>query len=831
MNTYFKEPRLTISSFQDLLIRILIQIFYLVFIALTFILVTSNLNHLKFLGYLFGLFLIERIIHFRNADWALWEPSRFKVKRINLNWFLTPASREAILESYRKSLIFNKNFYLVLLQKLFYLKDIKIILQRLEINHQDFLTKIENELQVEVQNNPQDLVQKIEELVKIAFDLGLEYNEKFIEPRVLFVSLAFINDSYVQKVFDLFNINRDGIEALMILSRYSKSAISMRNLPLGVGGFAHKPLKIRHRVMNRVWTARPTKILDDYSNDLTDLARAQKVGLLIGHSNEYNQLINILSRSEGNNVVLVGERSSGKSTIVSHLAFEIIQDNVPPVLFDKRLISLSPTKLLSDAPSDILAKRVQEIINEILIAGNIILHLEDFELFFKSGANEINLADLFMPLFRANAIPIIAETYPLAFQNIIELHGEINDLFEKINVESISKNEAIIFLSYSSLLLEKSFKISITFSAIKKAVDIADRYLKPKLLPSSAEDLLKTACMEAKKQGLKTLDANFVVEVAEVQIKIPLAQATKIEAEKLLNLETLIHQKFIDQEIAVKAVSNALRTYRAGLARKGGPIASFLFVGPTGVGKTELSKILTEIQFGSEKFMIRFDMSEYQDKQSINRFIGTTQSGAYNSLTEAVLAQPYSLILLDEFEKAHPDILNLFLQVLDEGRLTDVSGRTVNFENTIIIATSNALSDFIKESLAQGLTMEQITDDLKKKLTSYFKPELLNRFSDVIVFKDLSKEDLQGIVKIQLNNLNKTLKTVHGIDLFYNDDVVNKLVEIGYSPIFGARPLRQAITENIQNPLANKILNKEIGRGNVLQLVLKNNAIEIQIVS
>ncbi|MGC8944521.1 MAG: AAA family ATPase, partial [Minisyncoccia bacterium] len=207
--------------------------------------------------------------------------------------------------------------------------------------------------------------------------------------------------------------------------------------------------------------------------------------------------------------------------------------------------------------------------------------------------------------------------------------------------------------------------------------------------------------------------------------------------------------------------------------------ASFLFVGPTGVGKTELSKILTEIQFGSEKFMIRFDMSEYQDKQSINRFIGTTQSGAYNSLTEAVLAQPYSLILLDEFEKAHPDILNLFLQVLDEGRLTDVSGRTVNFENTIIIATSNALSDFIKESLAQGLTMEQITDDLKKKLTSYFKPELLNRFSDVIVFKDLSKEDLQGIVKIQLNNLNKTLKTVHSIDLFYNDDVVNKLVEIG----------------------------------------------------
>ncbi len=364
--------------------------------------------------------------------------------------------------------------------------------------------------------------------------------------------------------------------------------------------------------------------------------------------------------------------------------------------------------------------------------------------------------------------------------------------------------------------------ITISFGAIKRAVTLAKKYFRDKFLPSSAEELLKSALVDAERRGEKTLAADRVTAVAETKTNVPLREAGGEEAAKLLHLEDIIHERLVDQEEAVAAVAEALREYRSGLARKGGPIASFLFVGPTGVGKTELAKILASVQFGSEKMMTRFDMTEYQDKTSFFRFIGSPDGATHGVLTDAIREKPYSLILLDEFEKAFPDILDLFLQVFDDGRLTDNLGRTVDFANTIVIATSNAHSDIINESLAKGESMADIAEYLKKRLVDVFKPELLNRFSKIIIFKNLETAQLGKIAEINLKELAETVKG-QGIFLDFDQAAITALAKLGYDPAFGARPLRRVIDEKIKAPLSRAILAKKVGKGSRLKLVLKND--------
>jgi len=321
------------------------------------------------------------------------------------------------------------------------------------------------------------------------------------------------------------------------------------------------------------------------------------------------------------------------------------------------------------------------------------------------------------------------------------------------------------------------------------------------------------------------LSADDIIAIAEKRTNVPLKEAGYKEREKLLHLEELIHERLIDQEAAVSAVSKILREYRSGLASGKGPIGSFLFVGPTGVGKTELSKILAKIQFGSEDMMVRFDMSEYQDKASFYRFIGSPDGEITGALTDAVLQKPYALILLDEFEKAHPDVLNLFLQVFDDGRLTDNLGRMADFKNTIIIATSNAESNFIKEEIDKGRIMESVAEELKKRLIHYFKPELLNRMQ-TIVFKNLSMEDIIKITGLLMNDLGQTLAK-QGIKMKVEDGALRKIAELGFSPAYGARPLRGVISNHIKSPLSEMILKGEISRGGEVIISLKDGGIKI----
>ncbi|MEK7464694.1 MAG: ATP-dependent Clp protease ATP-binding subunit [Patescibacteria group bacterium] len=829
MKLYFNDPRFNLSGAGEFFVRTIAYSSYAIISALIPLFIFSEVSQIRAVTYLIVLFLADRLLHLGEADKKI---NDLTGEKENLAEVLTPASYSVLNHSFRKTLALRQNFHLILLQNLLDRRDVRDVLLRLSVKPKEFEQKLEEYLENEepIIVSKTDLLKTVEAVVGDAYNNAHATKEKFIEPRNIFVALCSVPDKLISKLFALFDISSADLREVVVFGRYRRAFRGARGLPSVLGGFANQSKFLRHRVMNRAWTARPTPTLDQFGTDLTSLARQERAGFLVGHKKEMEELLEIISRPGKPNVFLIGDAGSGKSTIIEHLAWRMIKDDVPKPLFDKRLISLEVTSLISNATPEILAERLKKITEEVVNAGNVVLFIPNIHDLFRTSAEEsINAIDILLPIIKHEEIPVIGETDHRQFKQFIEPRSDFLEQFESVEVAEISEDEAIRFLIYSSLMLEREFKVFITFRALKKAVVLAHKYFRNKLLPGSAVDLLKQSIARAADYHIKILEDDIVIEIAEEASKIPIQRAGPEEVLKLLNLEETIHRKLVNQETAVKAVAGALREYRSGLSRKGGPIATFLFVGPTGVGKTELAKILTEVQFGSKDLMQRFDMSEYQSKDSIFRFIGTPDGSRTGTLTDAILKSPYSLILLDEFEKAHPDILNLFLQVFDDGRLTDSLGRTVGFENTIIIATSNAHSEFIKSKIEEGETIELIAEDLKKKLTEYFKPELLNRFSNVVVFRNLTRDETLSVTKLLLGDVIKSLQQSHGIELIIEDDAVGKISELGYSPVFGARPLRQVISENVKSILAEKILKREIDRGNKVEIVLDNNEFQFNI--
>ncbi len=832
---YFDDPLLRLSLWERTLAKVVQFSVGVILLASLPILLLADLSNLRWLGVFLLLLFLDLLLHFNKGDRFLAELNRpGHHQRENLVFYMRPETREIIGYVYHKHAAIGQSFVAQLLLELTRTKIVREILRRLEIKENDWEEKIldySKQFPV-IAKDKAALLAEISDLAKAAFNETTAVQDQFIGLNHLLAALVRSSDPVIAKLLSFFNLKVFDFQAAAAFGAYRQTFLGLKKLPATLGGFGHRPYQLRHRVMNRAWTARPTPTLDQYGEDLSDLARLEKVGFLIGHKKEYVHLLEGLARPERPNVMLLGDPGIGKSTLVAHLAFDLVKDQVPESLFDKRLVSLNIGDLLANADPGILADRLKKIVDEIFQAGNIILHIPEFsDLFRTSERGTLSAIDILAPIFSDNAVPVVAEVFPQNFKQSVVGRSDIMQSFEVIKVEEITQEEAAIFMVYNSLFLEQSFKVTVTFPAIRQAVNLAYRYFRERPLPSSADELLKQAFMAARRQGSKIVDEEIVTATAEDRSKIPLQRAKTKETEYLLNFENTVHERLIDQAPAVKAVGGALREYRSGLSRKGGPIAAFLFVGPTGVGKTELAKILASLQFGAEETMIRFDMSEYQEKQSISRFIGSGEGGVATSLTEAVMAQPYSLVLLDEFEKAHPDILNLFLQVFDDGRLTDNLGRTADFQNTIIIATSNAHSDFIKEQIESGKKIEEVSDELKKKLTSIFRPELLNRFSDIIVFKTLSEEEIKQIAGLQLKSLAKILKETHGIILSFDETAVARIAQLGYSPIFGARPLRQAIAENIKSVLAEKILKKEIDRGNEIQVIVSGENFDFKLVA
>lgn len=806
---FFQDARFSLSVFGRIVVRVLSALWYIVLAGACFTFLAADLRNLQALGGLLGIFLLDRIFHWREGDVPL--PELRDGVSANSARSMRPETLRAFERAYERSVVRGTDATLELVRVLLAHSRVREVLVRLDTPADAFEQKVDALLG----STPAASIATLEQVAIRAGELALSRGDLFIDSTVVFAALAHVTHEPIQRLLEAFALSAPDLSLALVFAGLEGSFRSRGSVRIG----EHRGKQ--HRIMNRAWTARPTPTLDQYARDLTDRARMGEVGFLVGHAAEYARLRETLARPMNPNVLLVGEQGVGRETLVEHLALDILHDRVPAPLFDRRLVSLDIASLVAGANAEELQARLQRAVAEIERAGNIILHIPDIHnLVRTSGTAYLSAADALIPILKNNLFPVIGTTYPREFKQLIEPRSDFSQIFETVSVAEISEADAGRLLAYDAVILERQHRITISLGAISTAVHLAHKYFNVKPLPGSAEEILKSATSYVLERGGRVVGRDEVVSVVEEKINVPIRETSEAESEKLLNLESIIHERFVDQEEAVKAVSQSLRAYRAGLTRTGGPIAAFLFVGPTGVGKTELAKIIAGIQFGSDGAMVRFDMTEYQDTDSIARFIGSPDGAVSGALTDAVIAKPFSLILLDEFEKAHPDILNLFLQVFDDGRLTNNAGRTVDFQNTIIIATSNAHSDLIIEAIRAGRAVSDIAEDFKKRLVDVFKPELLNRFTKIVVFRNLELPEVERVAAFNLAALGKSL-TEQGIEFSADASAVALVAKLGYDPSFGARPLRRVIDERVRAMLAEKILKKEIGRGSRIRLVAR----------
>ncbi|MFA6043136.1 MAG: ATP-dependent Clp protease ATP-binding subunit [Patescibacteria group bacterium] len=571
--------------------------------------------------------------------------------------------------------------------------------------------------------------------------------------------------------------------------------------------------------MNRAFTAIATPMLDRTSRDLTQLARLGMLAPCIGREREFEELFRIFE-SGRSNPMLVGLPGVGKTTIVEGLAQRMVAEDVPPSLQDKRLVSLSVSSLVSAAGRQgELEERFTIILNEIVRSGNIILYIDNLQNMMgltTAGGSKMDLAEMLAQALGQRAFLAIATTNPVDEHRYIEKSG-VTSVFQRLPINEVDTNGAIQILEGKVGHIEAKHQVVFSYDAIERAVVLSQRYVHDRYLPEKAVTIAEEAAVFVHKTRGKnqTVSGEDVAAIVSERTNVPVTQVTEAETEKLLHLEEKIYERVIGQEEAVHAVSAALRRARAELRDAKRPIATFLFLGPTGVGKTELSKAVAEVYFGNEQSMIRLDMSEYQVQSSLTRLIGNPDTGESGFLTEAVRKNPFTLLLLDELEKAHPDILNVFLQVMDDGRLTDSGGRTVDFTNVILIATSNAGTSTIQAGIKAGESLEHIRQHLvDEELARYYRPEFLNRFDGIIVFKPLDFEQVVAIARLMLKQVQSQLKE-KGITLRVTDPALVELAEKGFDPQFGARPLRRAMQEHLDNVLANALLKGTLARRDV----------------
>jgi len=562
-------------------------------------------------------------------------------------------------------------------------------------------------------------------------------------------------------------------------------------------------------------------MLDAFSQDLTLLARFGYLVPCVGREDEIEQIFTIMQGGVRRSVILVGNPGVGKNTIIEGIAQMMVEENVPDFLKDKRLVSLSIAKLVSGVSPTDAQGRLMMILSEIRRSGNIILVVGDIHNMIGITAGRqgsIDLADVLAQAVNNNGIICLATITPGDYHRYIESKNSLYNVLEKVDVPEVSGNEAIQILEAKVGTFEYQNQVYFSYDAVEQTAKLSDRYLHDRFLPEKAIQVLQEVATRTREQKGKNslITANDIALIISDKTNIPLTEITKEESEKLLNLEDRIHQRMVDQNEAVEMVASSLRRARAEMRDVKRPIVNLLFLGPTGVGKTELAKTVAEVYFGAEENMIRLDMSEYQEKNSINRLIGAPpgynneQEGGY--LSEAVRKNPFSLVLLDEVEKAHPDILNVFLQVMDDGRLTDNAGRTIDFTNTIIIATSNAGTKFIQEMVMQKIPMTQIKQLLiDQQLNQYFRPEFLNRFDGIIVFKPLEIADVEAIATLMINKIKKDLEEKR-INLQILPQAITYLAQAGFDRQFGARPLRRVIQQKIQDSLANLLISGQVTR-------------------
>lgn len=644
--------------------------------------------------------------------------------------------------------------------------------------------------------------------------------------------------------------------------------------------------------------ASATPTLDQFSRDMTMDARMGNLDPVIGREKEIERVLQILSRRMKNNPCMVGEPGVGKTAVAEGIAYLIAAGDVPDTVRDKRLLSLDLSSMVAGSKyRGEFEERIKKVIAEVKNAGNVILFVDELHTIIGAGGAEgaIDASNILKPSLSRGEIQMIGATTRTEYRKYIEKDAALERRFQPVYVEEPTNEETVEILKGLRPAYEEHHHVEISDQALETAVSLSVRYISDRFLPDKAIDLMDEACsrkrlgfgkkakktlpleleiqalsddlenlleaggideaaellkkqrkLEAKLDKMKqnknaknvVVDAEDIADVVSVWTKIPVNKLTEQESKRLERLEEELHKRVVGQNEAVDAVAKAIKRSRVGLKDPKRPVGSFLFLGPTGVGKTELSKALAEAVFGSEDALIRVDMSEYMEKHSVSKLIGSPpgyvgfEEGG--QLSEKVRSNPYSVILFDEIEKAHSDVFNILLQVLDDGHITDSQGRKVDFKNTIIIMTSNTGAQRIIDPKKLGFVTASNADteheDMKKnvmdEVKQNFKPEFLNRIDDIIVFRALTEDDVRNISNLLLKELKQRVASQMEIQLKFGDAVKKLIFEKGYDKKYGARPLKRAIQTNIEDELAEAVLKGEIKRGDTVQVTVRNDKVK-----
>ncbi len=571
--------------------------------------------------------------------------------------------------------------------------------------------------------------------------------------------------------------------------------------------------------IDRAMTAVATPFLNSLSEDITLRAQLGHLEPCVARDEVLDEIFRIIEGGQ-QSVVLVGLPGVGKMSIIEGIAQRMVEDQVPDRLKDKRLVQISTSALLAGTTVSGAQQRINQIMNELARARNIILVVNNItDLIGETEGSGMNVAQTLAEHLSGGQFLTIATASTDGYHRHVA-SSELSSVFAKVEIPLMVENQVIQVLESKAGYFEYKHQVFFSYDALAAAVKFALRFLHDQNVPESAIALLSESASlaHAKHSTQSLVTANDVAAVISQKTGIPATSITEDESTKLLRLEEAMHTRVVGQSEAVTMVASALRRARAEIRSKNRPIANFLFLGPTGVGKTELAKTIADVYFGSEERMIRVDMSEYQDKSSLYRLIGQPGEKGSGLLTEAVREKPFSLVLLDELEKADPNILNLFLSVFDDGRLTDSVGRVIDFTNTIIIATSNAGTSYIQDAVRAGTTTVTIREQLlRKELKNYYRPEFLNRFDGVIVFTPLTRDEIKQVAGFMLKRVAKDLET-RGVELRVEDAALEALAEVGFDPEFGARPMRRAIQERVEDQLAELVLTGKLARRTVVIL-------------
>ena len=636
-----------------------------------------------------------------------------------------------------------------------------------------------------------------------------------------------------------------------------------------------------------------TPTLNQFGRDLTELAREGKFDPIIGRDKEIERVVQILSRRTKNNPCLIGEPGVGKTAIVEGLAQKIVEGNIPELLKNKRVFTLDLSSMVAGAKyRGEFEERLKKAMDEVRKAGNVILFIDEMHTIIGAGAAEgaIDASNILKPALARGEIQVIGATTLKEYRKHVEKDAALERRFQPITVGEPTQEETIEILKGIRDKYEAHHSVKITDGALEAAAKLSSRYITDRYLPDKAIDLIdeaasrarlkaftapddlkkleeqieklakekenairlqefeKAAAIRDKEHKLKaeyesmkddwyqknqtrtdTVTEDEIADIVASWTGIPVKRLAEEESERLMKMEDVLHERVIGQDEAVKAVAKAIRRGRVGLKDPRRPVGSFIFLGPTGVGKTELSKALAEALFGNENAMIRIDMSEYMEKFNVSRLIGSPpgyvgyEEGG--QLTEKVRRKPYSVLLFDEIEKAHPDVFNVLLQILEDGRLTDSQGRTVDFRNTVIIMTSNVGGRMITEPKRLGFVVsddaardyEEMKNNVMGELKKTFRPEFLNRVDDIIVFHPLDQEHIKKIVGVMLKSLTKRLEQ-NGINLQVSDEAIAHLAQKGFDPVFGARPLRRSIQTMVEDKLAEQMLDGTVKTGDTVNI-------------